>query len=154
MRRPWRRIQAGRAGGVTLLELMIAIALFGVVLAAGAEGLRRYNAAIALERAGDAARGRLGHARMLGVTRRAVVTVRLDGKRTLTLREPDGTVAGVTPLVGPFDLDSARLRPAVLRFNARGQASPGSLYLYRGRRGLRLVSNFLGRVRVERFAVP
>ncbi|MFW6193741.1 MAG: hypothetical protein ACOC83_09675, partial [Gemmatimonadota bacterium] len=70
-------------------------------------------------------------------------------------RDTDGELVGTTPLVaGTFDLDSARLRPSVLRFNARGQASPGSLYLYRKRRGVRVVSNFIGRVRVERFALP
>lgn len=48
-------------------------------------------------------------------------------------------------------LDSIRLRPARLRFNARGHAGPGSLYLYRGRRGVRLVVNFVGRVRLAPF---
>ena len=140
--------------GVTLLEMLIVLVILGIATALGAEGLRRYNGAVALERAGDAARSRLGHARMLGVTRRAVVTVRIEAPGTMVLREPDGSVAGVTPLAGPFGLDSLRLRPSVLRFNARGQASPGSLYLYRERRGVRLVSNFVGRVRVERFELP
>lgn len=146
--------RGGGRRGVTLLEMLIALVILALVTAAGAQGLRRYRGAVALERAGDAARSRLGHARMLGVTRRAVVTVRIESPGTMVLREPDGSVAGVTPLAGPFGLDSLRLRPTVLRFNARGQASPGSLYLYRGRHGVRLVSNFVGRVRVERFDVP
>lgn len=149
-----RARRGGGPRGVTLLEMLIVLVILGIATAMGAEGLRRYNGAVALERAGDAARSRLGHARMLGVTRRAVVTVRIEAPGTMVLREPDGSVAGVTPLAGPFDLDSLRLRPSVLRFNARGQASPGSLYLYRGRRGVRLVSNFVGRVRVERFELP
>jgi hypothetical protein len=52
---------------------------------------------------------------------------------------------------GDVALDSIRLRPATLRFNARGQAAPGSVYLYRRDRGVRLVSNFLGRIRQENF---
>lgn len=145
---------AGYAG-VTLLELLIALVLLGVVLAAGAEGFRRYRDAVSLDRAAAAVRGRLAQARMLGVARRGVVELRVTANGALELRDPDDEVVGVTPLVGgTFDLDSARLRPSVLRFNSRGQAAPGSLYLYREDRGVRVVSNFLGRVRVERFALP
>lgn len=145
---------AGRAGA-TLLELLVALALLGLALGAGAEGLRRHRDAVALDRAAASARARLAQARMLGVARRGVVTLRVTAGGALELRDPDGEVAGVTPLVGgTFGLDSARLRPSVLRFNSRGQAAPGSLYLYREGRGVRLVSNFLGRVRTERFTVP
>lgn len=141
--------------GMTLLELLVALVLVGVVLGVGAEGLRRYRDAVSLDRAAAAVRGRLAQARMLGVARRGVVELRVTTGGELELRDPDGEVVGVTPLVGgTFDLDSARLRPSVLRFNARGQAAPGSLYLYRKDRGVRVVSNFLGRVRMERFAVP
>lgn len=150
--RKWRR---RLAPGFTLLELLVATVLLALATAAGAEGLRRYRDAVALERAADAVRSRLAEARLLGVTRRAVVRLRITGAGALELRGPDGELVGATPLVGgAFDLDSARLRPSVLRYNARGQASPGSLYLYRERRGIRVVSNFIGRVRVERFALP
>lgn len=141
--------------GFTLLELLVATVLLAVATAIGAEGLRRYRDAVALDRATDAVRSRLAEARMLGVRHRAVVRLRITSTGALELRDPDGELVGRTPLVGgAFDLDSARLRPSVLRFNARGQASPGSLYLYRKRRGVRVVSNFIGRVRVERFALP
>lgn len=148
--RPVRR----RTAGVTLVELLMALSLLAVVAALGAEGVRRYRDAVALERATDAVRGRLAEARMLAVARRGVVELRITSGGTLELRDPAGAVAGVTSLLGgAFDLDSARLRPRVLRFNARGQAAPGSLYLYREGRGVRVVSNFVGRVRVERFPV-
>lgn len=142
-------------GGMTLLELLVALVLLGVVLGTGAEGLRRYRDAVSLDRAAAAVRGRLAQARMLGVARRGVVELRVTANGALELRDPDGDPVGVTPLVGgAFNLDSVRLRPSVLRFNSRGQAAPGSLYLYRKDRGVRVVSNFLGRVRMERFEVP
>lgn len=141
--------------GMTLLELLVALALLGLALGVGAGGIRSYRDAVALDRAAASARARLAQARMLGVAHRGVVELRVTAGGALELRDPDGEVVGVTPLVGgTFDLDSARLRPSVLRFNSRGQAAPGSLYLYRKDRGVRLVSNFLGRVRMERFAVP
>lgn len=140
---------------MTMVEVLIATVLLAIGLGMGAQGLRRYRDAVALDRAAEAARARLAEARMLAVARRGVVELRVTGSGALELRDPDEAVVGVTPLVdGDFDLDSARLRPSVLRYNARGQASPGSLYLYRSRRGVRLVSNFIGRVRVERFGLP
>lgn len=145
----------GGAEGLTLVELLIATVLVAVAVGIGVEGVRRYRDAVALDRAADAARGRLAEARFLAVARRGVVEVRVTPGGALELRDTDDAVVGATPLVGgAFDLDSVRLRPAVLRFNARGQASPGSLYLYRERRGIRLVSNFIGRIRVERFPLP
>lgn len=141
--------------GFTLLELLVATVVLAVAMAVGAEGVRRYRDAVALDRAAEAVRSRLAEARMLGVRHRAVVRLEVTPSGALELRDPDGELVGRTPLAGgAFDLDSARLRPSVLRFNARGQASPGSLYLYRKGRGIRVVSNFIGRVRMERFALP
>ena len=92
---------------------------------------------------------------MLAITRRGVVRIRTRGRGELTLTAPDGRLVSRTNLLdGPFRVDSVRLRPSTLRYNSRGQAGPGSLYLYRGRRGVRIVSNFLGRLRIERFTVP
>lgn len=141
--------------GMTIVELLMVLVMLGLAAGIAADGLRRHRDAAALESAADAARGRLAQARMLGVARRGVVELRVTPDGALELRGPDGDVVGVTPLVGgDFDLDSARLRPGVLRYNARGQAAPGSLYLYRRGRGVRIVSNFIGRLRTERFALP
>lgn len=140
---------------MTLVELLASLILVGIVTAFGAWGFQRYREAVGLDRATAAARGALARARMLGITRRGVVRVRISSSGAITLRDVDGSVASVTPLLTPvFGLDSVRLRPSVLRFNPRGQAAPGSLYLYKGDRGVRIVNNFLGRQRVERFSVP
>jgi hypothetical protein len=82
------------------------------------------------------------------------VRVRILADRSLGLLDPRDTVLARIRIAGDglLALDSVRLRPSTLRFNPRGQAAPGSLYLYRGRRGVRLVSNFLGRVRREELA--
>jgi len=78
--------------------------------------------------------------------------VRLATGGVLETVDRDGAVVDRTRLLdSPLGVDSARLRPSVMRFNARGQAAPGSLYLYRGRRVVRIVCNFLGRLRVERY---
>lgn len=133
----------------------MALAVLGLVLAVGLPGLRRFRERIALERAESACRGRLSQARMLAIARRGVVRIRVTERGELTLEAPDGRIAGRTSLLdGPFRVDSVRLRPSTLRYNGRGQAGPGSLYLYRGGRGIRIVSNFLGRLRVERFRIP
>lgn len=145
---------AGR-GGLTLPELTVVLAIVGIVAAIGIPGLRQLRETIALERAESACRGRLAQARMLAIAGRGVVRIRASSRGVLTLESPDGRIVSRTALLeGPFRMDSVRLRPSTLRYNERGQAGPGSLYLYRGRRGVRIVSNFLGRLRIERFRIP
>jgi hypothetical protein len=73
------------------------------------------------------------------------------GGRPFELIDPSGRRLARVP-VGPgsdLQMDSIRVRPPTLRFNSRGQAAPGSIYLYLGVRTVRIVSNFLGRLRVE-----
>lgn len=140
------------ARGYTVLELMVAMTLAGLTLGAGWFGLVHYREAVALDRATAVARGELALARALAISRREVVRVRIEGGTDLVLRTPEDSVLKRLSLrQGAMAVDSARLRPATLSYNPRGQGSPGSLYLYRGRRGVRIVSNFIGRLRVERF---
>lgn len=151
----WGRDGGRRTNGFTLAELLVAVAVLGLVLAIGWPGLLRLRETIALGRAESACRGRLGQARMLAIARRGVVRIRVTPDGVLRLRDPDGAIVSRTNLLdGPFGVDSVKLRPATLRYNGRGQAGPGSLYLYRGGRGVRIVSNFLGRLRIERFTIP
>lgn len=143
------------ARGFTLPELMVATVVIALVATAAVQGWRHLQETIALERAESACRARLAQARMLAIARRGVVRIRVTPGGRLTLEDPGGRIVSRTALLdGPFRVDSVRLRPSTLRYNGRGQAGPGSLYLYRGNRGVRIVSNFLGRLRVERFRMP
>lgn len=139
-------------GGFTLVELMVATVVIALVATAAVSGWRQLRETIALDRAESACRGRLAQARMMAIARRGVVRIRTSPRGELTLEDPDGRIVSRTALLtGRFRVDSVRLRPSTLRYNSRGQAGPGSLYLYRGDRGVRIVSNFLGRLRIERF---
>lgn len=122
------------------------------VLSVAYLGFARHRDATRLEAAARAVRGHLARGRAEGVARRAVVRLRLTDRGALVIYdEDDRPVAALPPLLGPtFDLDSVRLAPKTLRFNSRGQASPGSVYLYRGSSGIRIVCNFIGRLRTER----
>lgn len=151
---PKRRSRAG--AGFTLPELLIALALTGLA-AVGASAFHRYLRATALESAARVGRAALTRARMEAVHRGGRVRVRRERRQPprLVLRDADERVVARFTL-GPesgVGLDSAELRRSTLSFNERGQAAPGSLYLYQGRRGVRLVVNFVGRVRREDFAV-
>lgn len=137
--------------GYTVLELTLALSLSGIVALAAAVGWRRWREAAPLERAAAVAGGELARARGAAMARRSVLRLRVDEGGVLVLSDVGGREIRATRLqAAPFRLDSVRLRPATLRFNARGQGSPGSLYLYRGDRAVRIVINFIGRVRVER----
>ncbi len=127
--------------------------MLGILGSLTASGLRRFRESSSLHAAARAARSQLALARSLAVGRRETVRMRANAAGDLILLDPADSVLAVSSVgrSGDVALDSIRLRPATLRFNARGQAAPGSVYLYRRDRGVRLVSNFLGRIRQENF---
>lgn len=152
LRRVRRRedVPASLPTGFTLPELVVALVIAAAVLATGWSGVRTFREVSALRAAARQVTAHLSLARRLAVGRRETVRVSAAAGE-LALRAEDGTVIVRLALEGQdaLPVDSLRVRPATLRFNARGQAAPGSVYLYRGRRSLRIVCNFLGRLRVE-----
>ncbi|WP_419934689.1 prepilin-type N-terminal cleavage/methylation domain-containing protein [Candidatus Palauibacter sp.] len=136
--------------GFSLVEVVVAIALAGIattaVMSRGA--FDRFS----LTRAARLAESQLVRARLHAVATHARTEVTLAGTRLEVARRGGPLLSHVDLAThGLGRLDSVRLRPATIRFNARGQGSPGSVYLYRGGRGVRLVSNFVGRVRAVPF---
>ncbi len=138
------------ARGFTLPELLIALTVVSTMLALGWSGVRDFREASALQAAARRVTAQLSLARRLAVNRRETIRFRIVD-RDLALTEEDGRPLLRVPVGGPDGLpvDSVDVRPATMRFNDRGQAAPGSVYLYRGRRSIRVVCNFLGRLRIE-----
>jgi prepilin-type N-terminal cleavage/methylation domain-containing protein len=139
-----------RPSGFTILELLIGLLILGTISTFGFSGFSRLRDAQALRSATWEVRQQLSFARRAAVSRRETVRFRQIGDQ-LVLQAPDGRALMSIALSGVDHLpvDSVRIRPATFRFNARGQAAPGSVYLYRGKRSVRIVCNFLGRLRVE-----
>ncbi len=140
------------AGGHTLIELLVAVAMTGLLAAAIAPSSRILEG-WALNRAAAIVEGQLSTARLRSIaSRRPVRIVRVGGAGLATLDASGGALArrelGVGRLGG---VDSVVVRPPTIRYNGRGQGSAGSVYLYRGRRGVRVISNFVGRVRRQGF---
>lgn len=146
-----RRLRLISRPGFTLVELLIVLVLAGLLMGVGSSGLARYREAAALDGAVGAVRAHLARARGLGLARREVVRLRIRDGRLTIYSADDDPLHSLSLFRGPLAVDSARLAPRTLRYNGRGQASPGSVYLYRGSKGGRIVSNFIGRLRVERF---
>jgi len=152
-----RAVRTGSStGGFTLLELAIALALAGLLTAVAFSGFRSFVDSAAITSAARTVREHVTRARSTAIYRRERVRLHQSPTADLTLRDDRDSVLATLSLArtGPFAIDSVRVRPATLRFNSRGQAAPGSIYLYRAKRGARIVVNFLGRVRVQRFAIP
>lgn len=138
--------------GFTLLRLLVAIALLAIAGTGAISGVRTLVGSAELAAAARGVRGHLVYARTAAISRREVVKLTLTPAGELILLDSRDSVVRRTPLLGAdgFRLDSASLQPTTLRFNARGQAAPGSVYLHGRRAGVRLVMNFLGRVREEK----
>lgn len=140
-----RGSHTGRSG-FSLVEVAVALAVTGLAAAfiISREPLDRFS----LTRAARVAESQLTLARLHAIATHAPTAVTLAGTR-LEVSRHGGSLLSRVDLGGHAlgRLDSVRLQPSTLRFNARGHGSPGSVYLYRGDRGIRLVSNFVGRVR-------
>lgn len=136
--------------GFTLPELLLVLVIAGTLLSAGLSGTRALREAAALRSAARRVVATLSLARRTAVNRREIVRVRAD-PAAVSLTDAAGGVIVRLGLDGVdrLPVDSVRVRPATMRFNERGHAAPGSVYLYRGNRSIRIVSNFLGRLRVE-----
>lgn len=144
------------ADGYTLLELMIVLALAATLAAVTASGFRTLVDSASISAATRVVHQHVLRARAVAVYGRCKVRLRKGATAELELVDARDSVLASVRLTraGPLGIDSFRVRPASLRFNPRGQAAPGSIYLYRGRKGARVVVNFLGRVRVQRFVAP
>jgi prepilin-type N-terminal cleavage/methylation domain-containing protein len=144
--------QAKRPGlGITLPELLIVMTIVGTLSTLALTGLHGLREATRIHAAARSVWSHLALARTLALGRRETVRVRRDPAGDLELVNPSERRLARVP-VGPgsdLQMDSIRVRPPTLRFNSRGQAAPGSIYLYLGVRTVRIVSNFLGRLRVE-----
>lgn len=152
---PENHRQCGRAGsartnGFTILELLIGLVVVGTISSFGISGFIGLRESHALRSATQQVRQQLSLARRTAVNRRETIRFRQTGDQ-LVLEAADGTVLTTIAMTGVdrLPVDSVQLRPATFRFNARGQAAPGSVYLFRGNRSVRIVCNFLGRLRIE-----
>lgn len=144
------KVRRTRQDGFTILELLIGLVVAGTIATFGVSGFVGLREAQALHSATRVVRQQLSLARRTAVSSRETVRFRRVGDQ-LVLQASDGSALTSIALSGVdrLPVDSVQLRPATFRFNARGQAAPGSVYLFRGKRSVRIVCNFLGRLRVE-----
>jgi type II secretion system protein H len=144
------RVRSNRRSGFTIPELLVSLVILGTIAAFGFSGFTGLREAQALRSATREVRQQLSLARRSAVSRRETVRLRQTADQ-LVLELSDGSALTSVALSGVdrLPVDSVQLRPATFRFNARGQAAPGSVYLFRGNRSVRIVCNFLGRLRVE-----
>ncbi|HTR77301.1 MAG TPA: hypothetical protein VMH39_04300 [Gemmatimonadaceae bacterium] len=144
---PWF---AGRtSAGVTLGELIVALAILGLLLALT---LPRYKAATdraAVQSAVEDAEGVFGSARRSAITRRTLVAVAIDtASGSLTIRAA-GTRLGFESLGSQFGVQLGSTRDS-MSYDARGLgygAADLSLYVRRGQAAETLFIARLGRVR-------
>jgi prepilin-type N-terminal cleavage/methylation domain-containing protein len=133
----------------TLIELVLVLALAGIVAAMGVNGFLRYRDRIAVHNAVAEAASVVAQARSDALAQRTLVTLRIDtAARTLTLRTRDGPL--VTHALGhAHGVSLASSRDSV-SFDARGLgygAANFTLVARRGQAADTLVVSRLGRTR-------
>ena len=103
----------------------------------------------ALSRAAKLTERQLGTTRLQAVAERRRLLVSRSGAATLETLDVAGRVVARLDLGtgGSGLVDSVAVRPRAIGYNARGHGSAGSVYLYRNGRGVRVISNFVGRIR-------
>lgn len=138
--------------GFTLVQMMIAVLLLGIALSGSIAGARLLVGQSAMRAVATEMRAQLVYARAIAISRRENIELTLEPGGHLRLADSKDSVIRRIRLIGDHGsrLDSVLLRPKTLRFNPRGQAAAGSVYLFGSGGGVRLVVNFLGRVREER----
>ena len=155
------------AGGFTLLELVIVIAIIGLALAATYPALSRGSAAIHLRAAGRDCLNTLRYAREKAITEQKITAVLADrAKQKIALTDEFGE--GARYLTLPQDVRLHRLalagqevldRPLMIRFLPNGSCEEAEIELRSDKGGvLRLVTDpILGGARIltnEGQAVP
>jgi len=140
------------ARGFTLVEaalVLTALSILALLSLPHLDALDQWSIA----RAARLTERHLSGARLNALAHRRPLEVRLAGGRVLETVDRAGHVVARLDLreSGLRPLDSVRVRPSRIRYNARGHGSAGSVYLYRGHRGERVVSNFIGRIRRHAF---
>lgn len=140
------------SAGYTLVEIVTALGILAVL---GAAALPVTSAldGWSLSRAARLTTTQMIEARLLSVARRDRIRLRVIGQGTLETIDGAGTVVDRRVLAGPSPglVDSVRIRPNTIRYNPRGHGAAGSVYLYRNGRGIRVISNFVGRIRRHGF---
>lgn len=140
-----------RRNGVTLLEVLIALVVTASLVSIGLASMVGIRERAALDGAADTVARQIDLTRSLAVARRETVRLTRRDPGLAVVDAGDRVVASLeVGRLGELAVDSVRIRPGSIRFNPRGQAGPGSVYIWRGDRGVRLIVNFLGRVRRER----
>jgi hypothetical protein len=132
--------------------LVIALAILAVLGAAALPATSALDSWL-LSRAARLTTTQMIEARLLSVARRDRIRLRVVGQGTLETVDGTGAIIDRRVLAGPSPglVDSARIRPNAIRYNPRGHGAAGSVYLYRNGKGIRVISNFVGRIRRHGF---
>lgn len=144
--------------GVTVIELGMAIAVAGIMLAVSYAGYREFNEAITLRKAAGVVASDLSLTRSFAIQRRANVSlVANEAARSYVIRDADGTTLGNRIFDAssglPLDFLTVHTLGDSVTFNSRGLlATAGAVEVDVGRqnRTQRIFMNALGRYSITR----
>lgn len=144
--------------GLTVIELGMAMAVAGIMLAVSYAGYREFNEAITLRKAAGVVASDLSLTRSFAIQRRANVSlVANEAARSYVIRDSDGTMLGNRIFDAssglPLDFLTVHTLGDSVTFNSRGLlATAGAVEVDVGRqiRTQRIFMNALGRYTITR----
>lgn len=151
------RARRGRPAGFTILELLIAIIMTGVLLALVYGGYRQFNEAMVVKKAAGVLAADVALTRNYAIQRRANVSlVANETQRTYVIRDTSGARLSVRSFERTSDLPLDRFDVKTagdsLTFNSRGLLVSGvgvEIEIGRGERQRTVSVNALGRSRIS-----